>query len=189
MQGRRKAGEIGSFSWLFSELFNNRRSILQIAPKLAKKVAQNDFAPSPTFQMVATPLVKCLFWSTFQNASNGVSKSVLLYEPTIEDDGRYLTCRAENAALRNTALEDQWTIQVHCKQLYCFYKGKSFKLIRCIADFDATLYTTCVWYSVINYLIWLQLAKHNLARAKKYHILISHFAKLLKLAKVGNTAS
>ena len=73
-----------------------------------------------------------------------MSKSVLLYEPTIEDDGRYLTCRAENAALRNTALEDQWTIQVHCKQLYCFYKGKSFKLIRCIADFDATLYT-CVW--------------------------------------------
>ena len=46
-----------------------------------------------------------------------MSKSVLLYEPTIEDDGRYLTCRAENAALRNTAMEDQWTIQVHCKQL------------------------------------------------------------------------
>ena len=100
--------------------------------------------PFRVFQIVATSLVKCLFWSTFQNASNGVSKSVLLYEPTIEDDGRYLTCRAENAALRNTALEDQWTIQVHCKQLYCFYKGKSFKLIRCIADFDATLYT-CVW--------------------------------------------
>ena len=57
-----------------------------------------------------------------QSASNGVSKSVLRYEPTIEDDGRYLTCRAENAALRNTALEDQWTIQVHCKQLYCFYR-------------------------------------------------------------------
>ena len=61
-------------------------------------------------------------FSIFQSASNGVSKSVLRYEPTIEDDGRYLTCRAENAALRNTALEDQWTIQVHCKQLYCFYR-------------------------------------------------------------------
>ena len=63
-----------------------------------------------------------VFFFLLQSASNGVSKSVLRYEPTIEDDGRYLTCRAENAALRNTALEDQWTIQVHCKQLYCFYR-------------------------------------------------------------------
>lgn len=48
-----------------------------------------------------------------ESAYNGVSKSTLRYEPTIEDDGRYLMCRAENAALRNSAMEDQWTIQVH----------------------------------------------------------------------------
>ena len=44
-----------------------------------------------------------------------MSESVLLYEPTIEDDGRYLTCRAENAAMRNVAIEDQFKIQVQCK--------------------------------------------------------------------------
>ena len=65
----------------------------------------------PSFKFTTTT-------SQFQTASNGVSKSVLLYEPTIEDDGRYLTCRAENAALRNTAMEDQWTIQVHCKRIF-----------------------------------------------------------------------
>ena len=69
------------------------------------------------FQGLATCKHCITEWFWLQTASNGVSKSVLLYEPTIEDDGRYLTCRAENAALRNTALEDQWTIQVHCKQV------------------------------------------------------------------------
>ncbi len=46
---------------------------------------------------------------------SGVSKSVLRVTPTIEDDGRYLTCRAENLALHNTVMEDQWELQVHCK--------------------------------------------------------------------------
>ena len=46
---------------------------------------------------------------------SGVSKSVLRFTPSIEDDGRYLTCRAENLALHNTVMEDQWDLQVHCE--------------------------------------------------------------------------
>ena len=50
-----------------------------------------------------------------QASYSGVSKSVLRFTPTIEDDGRYLTCRAENMALHNTVMEDQWDLQVHCE--------------------------------------------------------------------------
>ena len=51
----------------------------------------------------------------FQSSYNGVSKSTLRYRPSVEDDGRYLTCRAENAALKKKPMDDKWTIHVHCK--------------------------------------------------------------------------
>nr|XP_040567526.1 hemicentin-1-like [Lepeophtheirus salmonis] len=44
---------------------------------------------------------------------SGVAKTRLRFIPNISDDGRYLTCRAENPALMNTAIEDQWAIKVH----------------------------------------------------------------------------
>ena len=51
----------------------------------------------------------------FQSSYNGVSKSTLRYRPSVDDDGRYLTCRAENAALKKKPMDDKWTIHVHCK--------------------------------------------------------------------------
>ncbi|CAB4064559.1 unnamed protein product, partial [Lepeophtheirus salmonis] len=44
---------------------------------------------------------------------SGFAKTRLRFIPNILDDGRYLTCRAENPALMNTAIEDQWAIKVH----------------------------------------------------------------------------
>ena len=35
--------------------------------------------------------------------------------PSVGDDGRYLTCRAESVALHNTVMEDQWELQVQCE--------------------------------------------------------------------------
>ena len=52
---------------------------------------------------------------SFQSNHNGVSKSMLRFSPGIEDDGRALTCRASNLALHSTTMEDQWSLQVHCK--------------------------------------------------------------------------
>lgn len=50
-----------------------------------------------------------------QTSYNGVSKSTLRLTAKIADDGRYLTCRGESQALHNTAMEDQWHLQVHCE--------------------------------------------------------------------------
>ena len=50
-----------------------------------------------------------------QASRDGVSKSILKFKPRVSDDGRYLTCRAENAALHGTTMEDQWHLRVHCK--------------------------------------------------------------------------
>lgn len=44
-----------------------------------------------------------------------MTRSVLSYVATIEDDGKHLTCRAENPIVPDSALEDKWRLVVHCK--------------------------------------------------------------------------
>ena len=41
--------------------------------------------------------------------------SVLTFIPMVDDDGKYLTCRAENPFIPDSAIEDKWRIVVHCK--------------------------------------------------------------------------
>lgn len=41
--------------------------------------------------------------------------SVLTFIPVVDDDGKYLTCRAENAFIPDSAIEDKWRLVVHCK--------------------------------------------------------------------------
>lgn len=47
--------------------------------------------------------------------SENQSLSVLTYIPVKEDDGTYLTCRAENPNISNSIIEDKWRLSVHCE--------------------------------------------------------------------------
>lgn len=46
--------------------------------------------------------------------------SVLTFIPVVDDDGKYLTCRAENPFIPDSAIEDKWRLVVHCELLYSF---------------------------------------------------------------------
>ena len=56
-----------------------------------------------------------LLKSFLQYSENGMSVSILRWTPDAEDEGKYLTCRAENRHLPETAIEDKWKLKVHCK--------------------------------------------------------------------------
>lgn len=45
--------------------------------------------------------------------SGNQSLSILTFVPEIEDDGRYLICRAENPFIPDSAIEDKWRLVVH----------------------------------------------------------------------------
>lgn len=55
------------------------------------------------------------FVSQFSENPDNQSLSVLTYTPAIDDDGKYLTCRAENPHIEYSAIEDKWSLIVHCK--------------------------------------------------------------------------
>lgn len=54
--------------------------------------------------------------SQFSETENQ-SLSILTFIPTVEDDGKYLTCRAENPSIPNSAIEDKWRLVVQCKYM------------------------------------------------------------------------
>lgn len=45
--------------------------------------------------------------------------------PTIEDDGKYLTCRAENTVIPDSALEDKWRLDVQYQPVVNLKMGKT----------------------------------------------------------------
>ncbi|GFV95970.1 hypothetical protein TNCV_2096391 [Trichonephila clavipes] len=55
---------------------------------------------------------------TTDTVSDGgnLTVSTLHLVPTPNDDGKILSCRAENPAVPNSAIEDEWTIRVHCNR-------------------------------------------------------------------------
>ncbi|GIY49979.1 uncharacterized protein CEXT_48041 [Caerostris extrusa] len=57
---------------------------------------------------------------TTDTVSDGgnLTVSTLHLVPTPNDDGKILSCRAENPAVPNSAIEDEWTIRVHCEYLF-----------------------------------------------------------------------
>ncbi|KYQ58913.1 Hemicentin-1 [Trachymyrmex zeteki] len=56
---------------------------------------------------------------------NNQSLSILSFMPTIEDDGKYLTCRAENPAIPDSALEDKWRLDVQYQPVVSLRMGET----------------------------------------------------------------
>ncbi|XP_076638457.1 neural cell adhesion molecule 2 [Colletes latitarsis] len=56
-----------------------------------------------------------------------ITRSMLSYVPTMEDDGKNLTCRAENIVVPNSALEDRWRLQVHYSPIVTINIGSSLR--------------------------------------------------------------
>ena len=44
-----------------------------------------------------------------------VSTTTVIFIPDEEDNGKFLSCRAENVQLMSNFVEDQWKLEVHCK--------------------------------------------------------------------------
>ncbi|XP_024892513.1 hemicentin-2-like isoform X1 [Temnothorax curvispinosus] len=56
---------------------------------------------------------------------NNQSLSILSFVPTIEDDGKYLTCRAENPDISDSALEDKWRLDVQYQPVVILRMGET----------------------------------------------------------------
>ncbi|GBM06337.1 hypothetical protein AVEN_121380-1 [Araneus ventricosus] len=64
---------------------------------------------------------------TTDTVSDGgnLTVSTLHLVPTPNDDGKILSCRAENPAVPNSAIEDEWTIRVHYAPIISLALGAS----------------------------------------------------------------
>ncbi|XP_067207979.1 neural cell adhesion molecule 2-like isoform X2 [Linepithema humile] len=56
---------------------------------------------------------------------NNQTLSILSFMPTIEDDGKYLTCRAENPVISDSALEDKWRLDVQYQPVVNLRMGET----------------------------------------------------------------
>ena len=63
-----------------------------------------------------------LFSFSQDEALNNITKSTLNFVPTTDDDGKSITCRAENPKVPGLFLETTWRIEVICK-LSLIYKS------------------------------------------------------------------
>ncbi|XP_030370530.1 protein turtle homolog A [Scaptodrosophila lebanonensis] len=59
------------------------------------------------------------------NEPDNQSLSILTFTPSREDDGKYLTCRAENQFIEGSAIEDKWRLIVHYQPTTVLKMGSS----------------------------------------------------------------
>ena len=44
-----------------------------------------------------------------------VTLSIINYVPSVRDAGKYMSCRAENAEIPDSSMEDGWKLEIHCE--------------------------------------------------------------------------
>ncbi|XP_043219995.1 nephrin-like [Amphibalanus amphitrite] len=99
-----------------------------------------------------------------QAVSNGgnITSSKLPFQPAVEDDGKQLTCRAENAMVSAGTLEDQRALNVRYAPVVTLQLGSALRAddIKEGADvyFDCSISANPVVYSVIWYHDGIQLS-------------------------------
>ncbi|XP_058796760.1 hemicentin-1-like isoform X2 [Phymastichus coffea] len=63
---------------------------------------------------------------TFAEGQN-MTRSIMSYVPTMEDDNKFLTCRAENPVVHDSALEDRWHLVIHYAPLVTIKLGSTLR--------------------------------------------------------------
>lgn len=100
----------------------------------------------------AVYLNSCLFHHSQFSESGNQSLSVLTFIPTVDDDGKYLTCRSENPFIPDSAIEDKWRLVVHCKFAHSHHNSHYFTfsviLFVSLPWLDSHSYSSCSFISI-----------------------------------------
>lgn len=69
------------------------------------------------------------------NPMGNVTTTTVIFIPSREDQGKFLSCRAENMHLPNNAVEDQWRVQVHYPPNVSLLASSAFSAIPSLKNF------------------------------------------------------
>ncbi|KYN36889.1 Myelin-associated glycoprotein [Trachymyrmex septentrionalis] len=115
------AKHIELFQAIWKYLISKSTALFVMQYRKDRYQNQIRFSVSRGTAMLEQPISKsmCIF------NQNNQSLSILSFIPTIEDDGKYLTCRAENPAIPDSALEDKWRLDVQYQPVVSLRMGET----------------------------------------------------------------
>ncbi|XP_054716503.1 nephrin-like [Uloborus diversus] len=118
---------------------------------------------------------------TTDTVSDGgnLTVSTLHLVPTPDDDGKILSCRAENAALPNAAIEDEWTVRVNYAPIIHLALGASISLSNIKEGSDVYLECNIRANPWVNDVVW-QFEDHYVSSNKSAGVIISNQTLVLQ---------
>ncbi|GFR28527.1 uncharacterized protein TNCT_260051 [Trichonephila clavata] len=118
---------------------------------------------------------------TTDTVSDGgnLTVSTLHLVPTPNDDGKILSCRAENPAVPNSAIEDEWTIRVHYAPIISLALGASISLSNIKEGSDVYLECNIRANPWVSEVTW-QFEDHYVSSNKSAGVIISNQTLVLQ---------